>query len=560
MSFIDWNAAAIPSQVQGQQLQNAGTQLEQVQKLRALNALRGVDLGNPNSVGSALNGLTSLGMVDQAKALTDLAQTRAINSASLPVVQSALSEAQSSMQPEGQQSDLDAQHRQILQQGADAVNDLLNTADPTQRATKAAAYKQKFAQMGLPQANIDEVLGDLSDQGLKQHEAFLTAAANGQEADHPTGYAASQNVFNANNPGGSEAAQTLQGHLANPIVQAALAKAGIDVSPGINQAISITGPARAAAASAPYTATEVKGPNNEPVTMSAANFAAGQAQPGARPIIGASPGQVQAQTSAAQAPYQAVNLPPGPGGQPRMESAAEFAQGRGAPTQQGQIQGPITAQPIEGPTIAQGAGLAGGAEASINAATSFENYSNGYKTRKANLDNLRLAARDISTGPNAPFWGHIGALAAEYGIKTPLTPTTDQTAAYEEVQKMAQSVLAQQKDTLGLPNTNQSVNLATGATPHENTSPLGLQRLAGVLEGNEDYINATRQAWDTWKQSGHGYETFQEFVPQFMRMFDPRVFQAQYLDPSAATKVERNIPNYAAQVKVAKRLGYIAGQ
>lgn len=575
MSFIDWQAAALPSVIQGQNTQNATSQLELMQKQRALQALHGVNLSDQSSVGGALNGLTSLGMADQAKALLDLSNQRAITSQSVPLATSAIGLAQGKINAAaqtGQQAspssdqapDLDAGHRQILQQGADAVNDLLSYDDPTLRAAAADVYRQKFAKMGLPQQNVDEVLGDLSDVGLKAHEKFLTAAANGDAtAQHPTGYAASQALLNSD-PIYRNAEGTLTGPMADPTVQAALKQyGGLDLGPGIEQALNETAPGRQQAAGAAFAAPAAEASargtaigsgsvGSPPVAGSRLTFDA-QGQPdawilpdGTTQAIQQAAGAQAGGTAAVTARYTPVTVPTGVPGQTKTESAAQFA---GNP-------------PAVSATAAQSAGAVGGAQANTEQATNFENYSAGYNQRKANLENLRQSAGDISTGPQSTFWGHIGALASEYGIKTPLAPTANQAAAYEEVKKMAQSVLSQQKDALGLPNTNQSVTLATGATPNEQTSPLGLQRLAGVLEGNEDYINATRQAWEKWKAQGHGYETYQQFVPQFLQTFHPQVFQAQYLDAPQQAKVRQQFgpARFDAETAAAKRLGFLGGQ
>jgi hypothetical protein len=572
MSFIDWNAAALPSQIQGQNTQNQQAQLNLMQQQRGLRALHGVNIGDPNSVQSALSGLAGLGMADQAKALLDLSNQRAISSKAVPLATSAIGLAQKQVDAanqggtapdassDQQQPDLDAAHRQIMQQGADATKDLLSYDDPTLRAAAADVYKQKFAKMGIPQQNLDEVFGDLSDKGLKAHADYLTAAASGDTtAPHPTGYAASQALLNSD-PIYRNAEGTLTGSMANPLVQAAVGKyAGLDLGPGMQQALEETAPGRNQAAAAAFAqptseATARGGAigagsvGSPPVSGARLTFNA-QGQPDAWILPNGTTQAIQgaSQASAAGgAHFAPVNVSTGVPGQTRTETTEQLAQG-----------GPATSA-----TGAQTTGALGGAAANVEQATNFENYSAGYNTRKANLENLRLAATDISTGPQSTFWGRLGSLAAEYGIKTPLAPTANQAAAYEEVQKMAQSVLAQQKDTLGLPNTNQSVTLATGATPHESTSPLGLQRLAGVLEGNEDYINATRQAWDTWKAHGNGYETFQQFVPQFMQTFHPQVFQAQYLDGPERAKVRQQVgpARFDAEAAAAKRLGYLAGQ
>lgn len=277
MSFIDWNVAQapeqnlteVPQQVQKSAL--AGYQLGQTGA--AYKALRGVNLSDPNSVQSALSGLTSVGAIDQAKALTDLAYTRGVNQAKLPVVQGALGVAQQAIaqetaQQSGQQSappaappqpgltDQQTQAMQgVYQKGADAVNDLLSYKDPVLRSAAAATYRNQFIQSGAPPQEVDEVLGDLSDTGLQAHEKWLTAMASGQGGvNHPTGFAASQALLNSD-PAYRSAEGVLTGPYANPSVQLGLQAAGLNTPDAVNQALTFTSPARSDAANAAFAPT-----------------------------------------------------------------------------------------------------------------------------------------------------------------------------------------------------------------------------------------------------------------------------------------------------------------
>lgn len=584
MSFIDWNVAQqpeqnltdIPAQVQKSAL--AGYQLGQTQA--TYNALRGVNLSDPSSVQSALNGLASVGAADQAKALTDLAYTRGVNQAKLPLIQGALGAATQRINgadqgaasapnstspqqdaPTSLSSQQTAAMQGVYQKGADAVNDLLSYKDPTLRSAAAATYRNQFIQSGAPPQEVDEVLGDLSDTGLQAHEKWLTAMATGQAAPaHPTGLAATQALMN--DPAYRNAQGVLTGPYADPNVQLGLAAAGLPVPEAVNQAIGITSPARGVEASAPYTPVTLPGAHGEPVAMSAANFAAGQAQPNAQPIVGATPGAVTAQNLQASSPYTPVTVP-GPHGQQTVESAAQFAQGRGAPAESGQIQGPITAAPISGPTPGQITGQQGAANANVAAATAFEGRANDVPMRKANLSNLAQTAGEFAAGPQSGFWKNAGALAAEYGIAAPLAPPANAVAAQEEFDKLSTAVLASQRSAMGLPVTDQSVSITTGATPNERMTPLGIKRVLGVMQGNEDYINAERQAWQAWKDhpdvSGD-YTTWAQFTPQWNKAFDPRVFQAQYMNPEEQAKVRTSVgpKRYDAMTAVAQRNGYFS--
>lgn len=574
MSFIDWNAAALPSEIQGQNTQNQQAAFNLQQQQRAVNALRGINVGDQGSVTAGINALAGLGMIDQAKAVTDLAQQRGINTSVLPAIQNAgqlaalkteqaLSQAQGQQAPptqqtsDGQQPDLDGAHRQILQQGADAVNDLLSYDDPTLRAAAADIYRQKFQQMGIPQQNIDEVLGDLSTTGLQAHEKFLTAAAQGDTGvAHPTGYAASQALLNSD-PIYRNAQGELTGPLADATTQGLLAKyGGIDLGPGFARDLEVTAPARAQAAAAAFTPT---------ISETGARASAiGSGSVGSPPVAGArltfdAQGQPDAwilpngTTQAIQRTAQAgANITTAPAGGHVVTDAQGNPTGVAPTGGYAQTAGGLAA----GVTGAQG-----GAAANVAAANNFETVGAGAVARKGNLDNLRQEAGEFTSGPQSPFWAHLGALAEEYNLPAPgPIPKGDAVAAQAAFTKMATTILGQQRAALGLPATDQSTSITQGATPNDTLTAKGIQRVTGILEGNEDYLNAGYQAWTQWKNSGHGYETFQQFLPQWNKMFNPRIFQAQYMTPAEAAKVKASIPNYDAQVKVAQRLGYLGGQ
>jgi hypothetical protein len=180
-------------------------------------------------------------------------------------------------------------------------------------------------------------------------------------------------------------------------------------------------------------------------------------------------------------------------------------------------------------------------------------------------ENLRTAAAQIHTGPQAGFWGYLGALKQEYApdLQLRIGPNATDQANYEEVKKLAQRVLSYQSDTLGLPRTNQSVDIASGATPHEETSPAGIQRLVGMLEGNEAYLNARNTAFNEWmrRNPGNGPETWNDFIPIWNANMDPGIFQAHFMTPDEAQAIRTRMgpARFDAMRSAARRLGYFAG-
>lgn len=235
MSYIDWNVAQQPEQnlvdlpALGQKSALAGYQLGQTGA--AYSALRGVNLSDPNSVQSALSGLTSVGAIDQAKALTDLAYQRGVNQSALPVTQGAnqlavnaiatkLAAQQQAQQPQTTtpsatqpaQSPFPGapaitapqagQAQQTMQAAADAIN-RVKSAPPEQRAALLDQEAQQFQVAGLDPSAIaavkahladanfsDESLDDLTNHYAEHAQNFGTIAAGGAPtpnlSTHPT--------------------------------------------------------------------------------------------------------------------------------------------------------------------------------------------------------------------------------------------------------------------------------------------------------------------------------------------------------------------------------------
>lgn len=530
MSFIDWNAGAEAGQSALDQQQYAQNQLQQTQQLRALSALRGVNVNDPDSLNTRINALAGLGMFDQAKAASDLYRTSAINQAVTPLVQEAVGNARQGMEQPSDQGQMDTEkHERLLTEANAALSDIMSTEDPQQRQQKAQAWKTHFANEGVPEDAIDGVIGDLSDQGLQGHQANI------------------QRELTQYQPGYQQSKSALNSGLANPIVMGALGGAGVDVAPGLTLAANITSPVRGEQAQLAFA------PGIAGATTTATNIANLNTLPAVQQAVS----QASARGAAAGSPME-ITMPDGStekGIVAYDRDQKPYFVPIGAAPAAGAGAGP----PIASPSLAGGTGQRGGAAANVEQANAFEAAGSGAVVRKSNLDNLRQEAGQFAAGPQSGFWEQLGAIAAEYHLPAPgPIPSGDAVAAQTEFRKLATTILGQQRAALGLPATDQSTSITTGATPNDTLTPKGIARVAGILEGNEDYINAGYQAWTAWKNAGHGYETFQQFLPQWNKAFDPRVFQAQYMTPDEAAKVKASVRNYDTQVKVAKRLGYIA--
>jgi hypothetical protein len=554
MSFTDWSLAPQP-QSPLQQQQALSAQQDNLQRLRGLSALRGVDLGDQNSVGSALNGLAQLGMADQAKGLLDLSNQRTISSKAVPLATSAIGLAQSKIDAASQPSasqppDLDAAHRQILQQGADAVNDLLNTADPAQRATKAAAYKQQFAQQGIPQANIDEVLGDLSDQGLQAHEKYLTAAAGGDaSAPHPTGYAASQALLNSD-PMYRNAEGVLTGPMADPTVQAALKQYGnLDLGPGINQALEETGPGRTQAAAAAFA----------PTVAAATTTATNLANLNTLPAVQQAVAEASAKGTAAGSPME-VTLQDG-SKQRGIVNYDESGKPYFVPIGQAPPSGGGKAgAPISSPSIAGGEKQgASGQQYSQDLAAAAASQPAQVAMRKV-VD--LLPGTNVGPGVEATN-GWRSFILSQLPILAPLIPggltqAQVQTASTNELKKYMVQTAGAAAAPYGA-GTNEKLAFASSGNPNltmDKLSALDVSRMNVALQRAQ---NAKPYLFSTTKEDPGQYS---DFASNYARTVDPRAFMLDMLSVPERDKLLSTITTpedrakFQRGVQAAEAAGY----
>jgi hypothetical protein len=224
---VNWSAA--PNALQPFQTgqQGAAFGLELGQKQASINALQNVDINDPASVDAGIKSSIRAANLEQASALMNLNVRRSVlaglpslmgaiggqggagpgggqppatsGAAAVPSAGAAPDQAGPGAAPAALTPDQMAQHSAIMGQAAQAVTDLQNTPE-AERPAKAAAIKQRFAAMGIPEAAIDAHLSDLSDPGLKASgDYFNGVIAAGQPAGaggvaptmpaHPSGFA-----------------------------------------------------------------------------------------------------------------------------------------------------------------------------------------------------------------------------------------------------------------------------------------------------------------------------------------------------------------------------------
>ena len=190
--------------------------------------------------------------------------------------------------------------------------------------------------------------------------------------------------------------------------------------------------------------------------------------------------------------------------------------GQPAPAQTSQ-NGPAGFQPTEQPP---------GAEAATAAGNAIYTQADQANAQKSQLLTMESDLQGISTGPVSERKQQLDAFTAQLGIR-PITATPDELAKGEAFAKVAKQIALAQAGSLGV-GTDEKLTVAMGANPSLNLSKMGNKQIIAMLQGNADAIRARGVAYDAWLKQGNNPAQANQFITQFNRSFDPRVYQWQY--------------------------------
>ena len=167
-----------------------------------------------------------------------------------------------------------------------------------------------------------------------------------------------------------------------------------------------------------------------------------------------------------------------------------------------------------------------GATAAINAGNAIYDQANAATTQKSQLLTMESDLSGISTGPLAEREARWNALAHQLGVPAG-TMTADQVAKSEGFAKVAKQIALAQAGALGV-GTDEKLTTTMGANPNRDLSKLGNQQIIAMLQGNADAIKARGVAYDQWLKAGNNPANANNFLTDFNKTFDPRVYQWGY--------------------------------
>lgn len=185
-----------------------------------------------------------------------------------------------------------------------------------------------------------------------------------------------------------------------------------------------------------------------------------------------------------------------------------------------------------GPALGQEAGANVTAQGNAQQALALQGRAAAVPNNKALLGNMEGLLGTFDPGPNSQWWKTLGQLGQEYGIALPGAPPQTQVQAQEEFGKFAYQLAQSQFQQLGGTGTDAKLESTMHTSPSDLMSEYGNKGIIHILKGNEDAITAQNAAWQKYQQStGAGAESYGKFLNRWNRIYDPRVFQSQYMTP-----------------------------
>jgi hypothetical protein len=167
-----------------------------------------------------------------------------------------------------------------------------------------------------------------------------------------------------------------------------------------------------------------------------------------------------------------------------------------------------------------------GAEAATTAGNAIYSQADQATMQKSQLLTMESDLKGISTGPVAERSARWSALAHQLGVPVG-TMSPDDVAKSESFAKVAKQIALAQAGALGV-GTDEKLTTTMGANPNRDLSTMGNKQIIAMLQGNADAIKARGVAYDAWLKAGNNPAQANQFLTQFNRTFDPRVYQWQY--------------------------------
>lgn len=212
------------------------------------------------------------------------------------------------------------------------------------------------------------------------------------------------------------------------------------------------------------------------------------------------------------------------------------------------------------PALGAAEGASAEAQSAVKQAQELRAAADQVPNQQAALKNIRDVVGSFQPGAKTDWIYAAKALATQLGVAPP--KMQDEVAAQEEFNKLATQFINQQVGQLGGTGTDAKLESAAKGTPNEFMSKEGIENVTSLMMGLNDALLAKNAAWQKWLDAGNGPETYGKFATQFNAIYNPRVFQAEYMSEKQKQLMMRNMSEkdreaFQRDWKRAKAAGWI---
>lgn len=197
------------------------------------------------------------------------------------------------------------------------------------------------------------------------------------------------------------------------------------------------------------------------------------------------------------------------------------------------------------------AGRAANLQATASTSPQYHADLENLRTDSAVMGNLGGPTQDVEKKLN-----QLSTRLAGFGI----TMSPDQLRASESFDKIASNIALNQAKMLG--GTDSTRTMSIGATPNSGMSRYGRDGVIDMLQGNQDAVDAARNAWIDARSKGATAGSHDIFMNRLSRVLDPRVFQFNRLSRENQQKFysqmpPAQIPAFEAKYEASVRRGWV---
>lgn len=189
------------------------------------------------------------------------------------------------------------------------------------------------------------------------------------------------------------------------------------------------------------------------------------------------------------------------------------------------------------PGVAEG--MTGVARGSVEQANQLRQEADRVPEQQAALKNILDTVNGFTPGVKTNWIYATKALATQLGVASP--QMRDEVAAQEEFNKLATQFINQAVGSIGGTGTDAKLESARHGTPNEFMSSLGIKNVVPLMMGLNAAKTAKNEAWQKWLDAGNGPQTYGKFQTEFNRVYNPRVFQSEFMSDAQRKTMMANM-------------------